>query len=234
MKDDCKIKSVTYSRDKNIISFYNRMKSAISDKTLLARSIASRFPNDRIERIGEVLNLKDFVKDYYGVKEVFKPTIQKEAQGAGEQLTLFYNEQLKVIDNKRVLAKLIKEKFPRLAATSIIKLTGWKSYRYYLMSKDELGQESKRKAKYLEVAKNKREKLLNEIKIKLGGKCCRCNYNKCLAALDFHQIGAKEKDININISKCSKEEDMRKEAEKCILLCSNCHREEHERLRNLS
>lgn len=65
-----------------------------------------------------------------------------------------------------------------------------------------------------------------------GGKCQMCGYNKCIAALEFHHLDPKEKDFSLgskgNIKSFSK---VKPELDKCILVCSNCHREEHDRLR---
>lgn len=62
-----------------------------------------------------------------------------------------------------------------------------------------------------------------------GGKCEKCGYNKSLAALDFHHIDPCKKDFNIgsSIALGLSWETVKKELDKCILLCSNCHREEH-------
>lgn len=59
----------------------------------------------------------------------------------------------------------------------------------------------------------------------LGGKCSVCGYNKCLGALDFHHVNPDEKDFAL--SGKTKWEDMKKELDKCVLLCANCHREHH-------
>ena len=62
-----------------------------------------------------------------------------------------------------------------------------------------------------------------------GGKCQSCNYSKCQAALDFHHRNPDEKEFAI----CKKygcrklSEKIKKELDKCDLLCANCHREEH-------
>ena len=64
-----------------------------------------------------------------------------------------------------------------------------------------------------------------------GGKCSRCGYDKCEAALQFHHLNPDEKEftlskINLNDSNFTFE-TLLKEADKCILLCANCHAEEH-------
>ena len=68
------------------------------------------------------------------------------------------------------------------------------------------------------------KKLMVEYK---GGKCEKCGYNKCIWAFDFHHINSEDKDFNIsNISTLSWEK-VKKELDKCIMLCANCHRELH-------
>jgi hypothetical protein len=78
--------------------------------------------------------------------------------------------------------------------------------------------------------KEKMERINNlkrELKIKLGGKCSKCGYDKSFYALDFHHNqGAKEGNVSRLIKDFSKQKAL-KEIEKCILLCANCHRELH-------
>ena len=65
-----------------------------------------------------------------------------------------------------------------------------------------------------------------------GGKCSKCSYNKCNAALEFHHI---EENKEFGIAQNGKSisfSAMLKEAEKCILVCANCHREIHAELNN--
>lgn len=63
----------------------------------------------------------------------------------------------------------------------------------------------------------------------MGGKCCRCGYDKNYAALEFHHINPEEKSFQLDarrIANTSKEL-LLEEAKKCLLLCSNCHHELH-------
>jgi len=62
----------------------------------------------------------------------------------------------------------------------------------------------------------------------MGGKCVRCGYFRNYAALEFHHLDPSKKEINIagNGIKGSWKRLMA-ELQKCILICSNCHREEH-------
>jgi len=61
-----------------------------------------------------------------------------------------------------------------------------------------------------------------------GGKCEICGYDKYRGALEFHHKDPKQKDPN-GLRKM-KLENLFAEVDKCTLLCSNCHREEHGRL----
>lgn len=65
-----------------------------------------------------------------------------------------------------------------------------------------------------------------------GGKCERCGYNKCLSALEFHHIDPNEKDFSISTSDRTSFDFLKPELDKCMLLCSNCHREIHEEIKN--
>jgi len=62
-----------------------------------------------------------------------------------------------------------------------------------------------------------------------GGKCEKCGYNKCDRALDFHHDDPNKKDFSVSSNGWSFER-RKKEVDKCSLLCSNCHREVHDKL----
>ena len=64
-----------------------------------------------------------------------------------------------------------------------------------------------------------------------GGRCEQCGYNKCVAAMDFHHKDPKEKEFGLSQKGLTKSlEALKKEADKCLLLCANCHRETHDSL----
>lgn len=63
-----------------------------------------------------------------------------------------------------------------------------------------------------------------------GGKCLLCGYNKCLAALHFHHVDPTQKEFQISKRWSASKENILKEVEKCVLLCANCHAEEHYRI----
>ena len=61
----------------------------------------------------------------------------------------------------------------------------------------------------------------------LGGKCHRCGYNKCLGALTAHHVDPSKKSFAISGAHSRGWESVKKELDKCVLLCANCHNEEH-------
>lgn len=61
----------------------------------------------------------------------------------------------------------------------------------------------------------------------LGEKCCICGYNKCIDALEFHHSNPKEKEFKLGSGNTMSWKEYKKEALKCILVCSNCHKEIH-------
>lgn len=60
-----------------------------------------------------------------------------------------------------------------------------------------------------------------------GGACVICGYAKCVRALVFHHIDDKEKDFTISHDTSRSWEKIRRELDKCVLICSNCHGEVH-------
>ena len=61
-----------------------------------------------------------------------------------------------------------------------------------------------------------------------GGSCVICGYNHYMGALEFHHLNPKEKDFNLShMKKYTFDEKIKNELDKCILVCSNCHREIH-------
>lgn len=66
-------------------------------------------------------------------------------------------------------------------------------------------------------------KLLNEF----GSKCSICGYNKNYSVLEFHHLDPLLKEFSIGNLKNGNYDKALNEAKKCVLLCSNCHKELH-------
>ena len=62
-----------------------------------------------------------------------------------------------------------------------------------------------------------------------GGKCERCGYDENIAALEFHHLDPSKKSFQMDSRHLSNTtiEKLLEEADKCILVCANCHREIH-------
>ena len=59
-----------------------------------------------------------------------------------------------------------------------------------------------------------------------NSECKICGYNKCIRALQFHHLDPSKKEYALSENGiCKSLEKMKKEAEKCILVCANCHAE---------
>lgn len=120
----------------------------------------------------------------------------------------------------RQRAEKIKDKFPNIAISKLERYTGWRRLRFWLKSEQERNKIKESQAKY----RDKYRGVIVKAKKDLGG-CKICGYNKCLEALEFHHIDPKQKDGNI--SRITNVDRLNKEIDKCVLLCSNCHREFH-------
>lgn len=71
--------------------------------------------------------------------------------------------------------------------------------------------------------KQRRKQKLVEYK---GGKCELCGYDKCVRSMEFHHKDPTQKDFNISSATVGLER-CKKEVDKCMLVCSNCHGEIH-------
>lgn len=87
----------------------------------------------------------------------------------------------------------------------------------------------KDRAEYLKKAvANRRRKLKEMVVAYRGGKCVLCGYNRCVWALDLHHIHESEKEFGLSVRGMTRSwEAIQKEADKCVLVCANCHREIH-------
>tara|TARA_Y100000310_G_C20509788_1_gene728238 strand:+ start:353 stop:670 length:318 start_codon:yes stop_codon:yes gene_type:complete len=79
--------------------------------------------------------------------------------------------------------------------------------------------------------RNKIREMAREYK---GGKCIICGYKKCTRAMSFHHRNPKKKDFGISAHGLTRSwEKTKKELDKCVLLCMNCHMELHEGITQL-
>lgn len=82
--------------------------------------------------------------------------------------------------------------------------------------------------KYNVRSKSNRIKLKEQFKNLKSVLCCSICGETHPATLDFHHRNPNEKEINIsNAARSYGEERLKKEIDKCDVLCSNCHRKLH-------
>lgn len=97
-------------------------------------------------------------------------------------------------------------------------VTGWK--RDWLNRHPELRDRRKR------IMRQQRNEFIESLERAMGGACQRCGYSECFAALDFHHVDSQEKDALVStLASRRKWNEAEREADKCVLLCGNCHRE---------
>jgi 5-methylcytosine-specific restriction endonuclease McrA len=61
-----------------------------------------------------------------------------------------------------------------------------------------------------------------------GGKCMICGYDKCVDALSFHHVNPSKKEFGLGLGGLTRAwSRVKREADKCVLICANCHREVH-------
>jgi transposase len=76
-------------------------------------------------------------------------------------------------------------------------------------------------------AVTRRRRKVKEILVReAGGACLVCGYDKWLGALQFHHVDPQQKQFGLGDTGVTRAlERARREASKCVLLCSNCHAE---------
>ncbi|MBP7966673.1 hypothetical protein KAZ66_00170 [Candidatus Woesebacteria bacterium] len=84
-------------------------------------------------------------------------------------------------------------------------------------------------SKQSEAIKQWRKNTKQKVIIAMGNSCQVCNYNKCNDALELHHLDPSEKEFGLGaiMAHPVRWDKIVDEIKKCILLCSNCHREVH-------
>lgn len=76
----------------------------------------------------------------------------------------------------------------------------------------------------MEAVANRRRKVKQILVREAGGKCTLCGFDRHPAALQFHHLDPAEKSFSLSLRGVTRSIDkLRAEAQKCVLLCSNCH-----------
>jgi Homeodomain-like domain len=76
----------------------------------------------------------------------------------------------------------------------------------------------------MERVAERRRKVKRILVEEAGGACTICGFAEHPAALEFHHVDPSQKSFELSIRGVTRSIDvLREEAEKCVLLCSNCH-----------
>lgn len=69
----------------------------------------------------------------------------------------------------------------------------------------------------------------------MGGKCVCCGYDRCAGALSLHHLDPSQKEFRFgSVRAVAKSwEKLVQELRKCILVCSNCHAEIHDGVKEI-
>ena len=96
---------------------------------------------------------------------------------------------------------------------------------YYVSNKKCIKCQLKRSKErgYIEIRQTKTQQIVDY----MGGCCVICGYNKSNYSLECHHEDPTQKEHKIAQLKRKKWEIILKEIEKCVLVCSNCHRDIH-------
>lgn len=104
----------------------------------------------------------------------------------------------------------------------------WYTCVYMPQKRKELRTYADRR-EYLKKAVSDRRRKLKLMLIEYkGGKCIICSYHKYAGAFDLHHIDGSTKEFGLSMQGLTRSwEKTKAEADKCVLVCANCHREIH-------
>lgn len=95
------------------------------------------------------------------------------------------------------------------------------------MKKETRKYADRREAIIKSVSERRRKIRLKAVQY-AGGRCICCKYNKYPEVLEFHHRNPEQKLFGIGQRGLTRSwKKVKKEIEKCDLLCANCHREKH-------
>ena len=76
-----------------------------------------------------------------------------------------------------------------------------------------------------EAVTRRQQKIKRTLVDEAGGRCVACGYDRCIANLHFHHVNPADKSFAMSMATGKALATYRAEAEKCVLVCANCHGE---------
>lgn len=171
-----------------------------------------------------ILKLKENGKTYNEIKEILgcaMSTISyhcnKNGKGTNTKISDVLIEKIKIYYKTHTINET-SEEFN--VSTATVK-------KYCDNKRVKLNEIEKQKNKVSAVTKRRRK--IKQLAVEYKGGCCvRCGYNKYFGALEFHHLDPSKKDFSLSAKgHCIGWDKVKKELDKCILVCSNCHKEIH-------
>jgi transposase len=126
------------------------------------------------------------------------------------------------LKKKYLNEKLSPKKIAHLCHVSVKTIYNW--IRRFGLDPEDYETQKRRRRQLKKTARKKRRQKAYVYK---GGKCGICGYNRTTDALEFHHLDPAEKSYNIASGFGKPWRVLRKELDKCVLLCKNCHAEVH-------
>lgn len=133
-------------------------------------------------------------------------------------------ESNKLTDEDKIELQKLYDEIGSLKKVAKLKNRSFEIVQKYVKKKEKTRKMSNSEA----VIDWRKRKKIELVKYK-GGKCEICSYNKSVNALQFHHKNPKDKDFTVS-GKSLSFEKLKKEVDKCVLVCANCHAEIHEGL----
>jgi hypothetical protein len=91
------------------------------------------------------------------------------------------------------------------------------------------------RAEYLKRAVSQRRRKLKQMLVEYkGGRCILCGFRGYFGVFDLHHTDGAKKEFGISANGITRSwERLKAEADKCVLICANCHREVHGGVRKI-
>jgi 5-methylcytosine-specific restriction endonuclease McrA len=90
---------------------------------------------------------------------------------------------------------------------------------------------ARRRESWVRYSQRRRIRIKAELVTSMGGRCEDCGYDRSVWALDFHHRDPATKEFALG-GFLGSIDRARRESEKCILVCANCHRIRHSRTKS--
>jgi galactitol-specific phosphotransferase system IIB component len=174
----------------------------------------------------EILTLRKEGKTYKQIREELgctKSVISYHCRKAGLSNIGHYSD----IPNKDEIENMQKEYDACGSSTKVAKSfnRSVSTVLKYIITSGPMTEDERKKNRVDSVI-DFRRRVKQELVDYKGGECEICGYSRCIKALEFHHRDPAKKDFSIS-GKSWGFEKLKDEVDKCVLVCSNCHRELH-------